>query len=39
MTTTDQFADLAGTMTIDGTTVDQTGFVDVFTSTSVTHCK
>jgi len=39
MTTTDQFADLAGTMTIDGTTVDETGFVDVFTSTSVTHCK
>ena len=27
------------TMTVDGTTVDQTGFVDVFTSTSVTHCK
>ena len=39
MTTTDQFADLAGTMTVDGTTVDQTGFVDVFTSTSVTHCR
>ena len=39
MTTTDQFADLAGSLTIDGTTVDQTGFVDVFTSTSVTHCK
>ena len=28
-----------GTMTVDGTTVDQTGFVDVFTSTSVTHCR
>jgi len=26
-------------MTIDGTTVDETGSVDVFTSTSVTHCK
>jgi len=39
MTTTDQFADLAGTLTIDGSTVDQTGFVDVFTSTSVTHCR
>ena len=39
MTTTDQFADMAGTMTVDGTTVDQTGFVDVFTSTSVTHCR
>jgi hypothetical protein len=39
MTTTDQFAELAGTMTVDGTTVDQTGFVDVFTSTSVTHCR
>ena len=39
MTTTDQSADLAGTTTIDGTAVDQTGFVDVFTSTSTTHCK
>jgi len=39
MTTTDQFADLAGTTTIDGVGVDQTGFVDVFTSTEITHCK
>jgi len=39
MTTTDQSAELAGTMTIDGTVLDQTGFVDVFTSTSITHCK
>jgi len=39
MTTTDQFAEVAGSMTIDGTTVDETGSVDVFTSTSVTHCK
>jgi len=39
MTTTDQFADLAGTLTVDGTVVDETGFVDVFTSTSTTHCK
>jgi hypothetical protein len=39
MTTTDQFADLAGTLTVDGTTSDQTGFIDVFTSTSITHCK
>jgi hypothetical protein len=39
MTTTDQFADLAGTLTIDDTTFDETGFIDVFTSTSITHCK
>jgi hypothetical protein len=39
MTTTDQFADLAGTLTVDGTTSDQSGFIDVFTSTSITHCK
>ncbi len=38
-TTTDQFADLAGTFTIDGTVSDETGSVDVFTSTSTTHCK
>jgi len=38
-TTTDTFADLAGTMTIDGTSFDQTGSIDVFTSTSTTHCK
>jgi hypothetical protein len=38
-TTTDQFADLAGTMTIDGTVIDETGSIDVFTSTSLTHCK
>ena len=39
MTTTDQSADLAGTLTIDGTVSDETGFIDVFTSTSVTHCR
>jgi len=39
MTTTDQFADLAGTLTVDGTVSDETGFIDVFTSTSTTHCK
>jgi len=39
MTTTDQFADLAGTLSVDGATSDQTGFIDVFTSTSITHCK
>ena len=39
MTTTDKFVDLAGTMTIDGTVYDETGSVDVFTSTSITHCK
>jgi len=39
MTTTDQFAELAGTMTIDGTVYDEQGSVDVFTSTSITHCK
>ena len=38
-TTTDTFAELAGTMTIDGTSFDQTGSIDVFTSTSTTHCK
>lgn len=38
-TTTDRFADLVGTMTIDGSTLDQTGSMDVFTSTSTTHCK
>jgi hypothetical protein len=38
-TTTDQYADLAGTITIDGTVLDETGSVDVFSSTSTTHCK
>ena len=38
-TTTDTFADLTGTMTIYGTSFDQTGSIDVFTSTSTTHCK
>ena len=38
-TTTDQFAELAGTLTIDGTVLDETGSIDVFTSTSTTHCK
>jgi len=39
MTTTDTFVDLAGTLTIDGTVYDETGSLDVFTSTSITHCK
>jgi hypothetical protein len=26
-------------MTIDGTVLDQTGSIDIFTSTSTTHCK
>ena len=39
MTTTDTFVDLAGTLTIDGTVYDETGSLDVFTSTSMTHCK
>jgi hypothetical protein len=39
MTTTDVSAELAGTITIDGAVIDETGFVDVFTSTSITHCK
>jgi hypothetical protein len=30
---------VAGTVTVDGADVDQTGFVDVFVSTSTTHCK
>jgi hypothetical protein len=38
-TTTDQFAGLAGTMTIDGTVFDQTGFIDIFTTTETTHCR
>ena len=38
-TTTDQFVELAGTMTIDGTVLDQTGSLDVFTSTETTHCR
>lgn len=38
-TTTDQFVELAGTLTIDGTVYDETGSIDVFTSTSITHCK
>ena len=39
MTTTDQFVELAGTMTIDGTVYDEQGSIDVFRSTSLTHCK
>jgi hypothetical protein len=39
MTTTDTFVDLAGTLTVDGTVYDETGSLDVFTSTSITHCK
>lgn len=38
-TTTDQFVELAGTMTIDGTVLDQTGSLDIFTSTFTTRCK
>ena len=38
-TTTDQFVELAGTMTIDSALIDQTGSLDIFTSTSTTHCK
>jgi hypothetical protein len=30
---------LAGTITIDGTTVDATGSIDVATQTETTHCK
>jgi hypothetical protein len=30
---------LAGTMTIDGSSFDQTGFIDIFTTTETTHCK
>jgi hypothetical protein len=35
----EQFAELAGTITIDGTTVDATGSIDVATQTETTHCK
>jgi hypothetical protein len=38
-TTTDQFVELAGTLTIDGIVSDETGSIDVFTSTSSTRCK
>jgi hypothetical protein len=38
-TTTDQFAELAGTMTVDGTVFDETGFIDIFTTTETTHCR
>jgi len=38
-TTTDQFVELAGTMTVDDVVIDQTGSLDIFTSTSTTHCK
>jgi hypothetical protein len=38
-TTTDQSAELAGTLTVDGAVSDQTGFIDIFTSSSTTHCK
>jgi hypothetical protein len=37
-TTTDRFADLAGSLTLDGATSDATGFIDVFTSTETVHC-
>ena len=38
-TINEQFAEIAGTITIDGTTVDSTGSVDVITQTETTHCK
>jgi hypothetical protein len=38
-TTTDQSAELAGTLTVDGTVYDETGFIDIFTTTETTHCK
>ena len=38
-TTTEKFVDMAGTMTIDGAVYDETGSIDIFTSTSITHCK
>jgi hypothetical protein len=37
-TTTDRFADLAGGITVDDITMDATGFVDDFTSTTTVHC-
>jgi hypothetical protein len=37
-TTTDRFAELAGSLTLDGSTSDATGFIDVFTSTETVHC-
>lgn len=38
-TTVEKYADLAGTLTIDGTTIDETGFVDVKTlSTKTNRC-
>jgi hypothetical protein len=37
-TTTERFADLAGGISIDGVTVDATGFVDDFASSTTVHC-
>jgi len=38
-TTVEKYVDLAGTLTIDGTTIDETGFVDVKTlSTKTNRC-
>jgi len=38
-TSTDTNAQLAGTITIDGSTSDQQGFLDVFTSKTTVRCK
>jgi hypothetical protein len=37
-TTNEQDAEVAGTMTIDGTTLDETGFVSVIDQTTTVHC-
>jgi hypothetical protein len=38
-TTTDTFGELAGTMTIDGTTLDEQGYVDIVKETSTVRCR
>lgn len=38
-TTNETFAQLAGTITIDGTTLDEQGYLDIFKETTTVRCK
>lgn len=38
-TATDTSAELAGTITINGSSLDEQGFLDIFNSTTTVHCK
>jgi hypothetical protein len=38
-TTTDTSAELAGTITVNGSSSDAQGFLDIFDSTTTVHCK